>query len=311
MNSQNFQPPQPECWQGREDGQRFHHLVQCRAVDKPKPPGISMLGFCSDEGVTRNHGRPGAKQGPDAIRQALGPLSINRTIPLFDCGSVIADKGLEQAQQQLGQLVGQLQSQKQVTVVLGGGHETAWGHYQGLATQPFADDLAIINIDAHFDLRQEQMSTSGTPFAQIYEDCKQANRGFHYYCFGIQPHANTKPLYEMASLSDTEYWPASQLHADPTLMASALKEILDNHQAVYLTVCLDAVAMAFAPGVSAPSALGLMPWQVQQAIELCANSAKVKAFDCVELAPNLDQGQMTAKLAAQFVATFIANQRTA
>ena len=54
-------------------------------------------------------------------------------------------------------------------IVIGGGHETAWGHFQGLAHPN--KDIAILNFDAHFDLRpliNGQLGSSGTPFRQIH-----------------------------------------------------------------------------------------------------------------------------------------------
>ena len=62
--------------------------------------GISIIGFASDEGVIRNKGRPGAKEGPNAIRKAASGLCLpdgySRTV--FDLGNIECnDKDLEKA----------------------------------------------------------------------------------------------------------------------------------------------------------------------------------------------------------------------
>ena len=61
----------------------------------------------------------------------------------------------------------------QFPVVLGGGHEVAFGTYLGLArisrsAHP-GDRIGILNLDAHFDLRPGPVPSSGTPFRQIAE----------------------------------------------------------------------------------------------------------------------------------------------
>ena len=85
--------PAPE-WSGRSDGPgpehaRWHSVVRPLDVAKPQAdPGVALLGFASDEGVERNHGRPGAAAGPAALRSALGSLALHHTHPLYDAGTI-------------------------------------------------------------------------------------------------------------------------------------------------------------------------------------------------------------------------------
>ena len=62
-----------------------------------------------------------------------------------------------------------------LTVVLGGGHETAYGSHLGLGPRP---RLGVLNLDAHFDLREAERPTSGTPFRQIAADRHEAGVDF-------------------------------------------------------------------------------------------------------------------------------------
>ncbi len=309
IDKQNYQETDQGEWQGRADPTRLYQTVECRSLKDSFPsPGISLLGFRCDQGVARNQGRVGAKDGPQALRKQLGSLAIHHpSLVMYDAGNILALGSLEQAQQALGQAVAYLQSQDQLTIVLGGGHETAWGHFQGLAKQPFAQDLAIINFDAHFDLRHEQQSTSGTPFFQIHEQCQKQSLPFHYYCFGIQPQANTDTLFKTAKTVQAQYWLAQDIHIDPNHLVQEIDIILNRHQSVYVSVCLDVFSSAFAPGVSAPSPLGLLPWHVLPVMKRLAQSSQVKAMDVVELAPNYDDNQFTAKLGAQIIHHFVEN----
>ena len=76
-----YQSPNKKIWTGRndpfdgEDGHLWHHVVEVVDMEKNLVPAahpnqVAILGFASDEGVKRNQGRPGAKDGPDVIRKA-------------------------------------------------------------------------------------------------------------------------------------------------------------------------------------------------------------------------------------------------
>ncbi|MCY1157770.1 MAG: hutG, partial [Citricoccus sp.] len=134
-------------WSGRSDGpgpehRRWHDVVHgagaVRWVGVPGPPGgpvtTALIGFASDEGVRRNHGRPGAAAGPEALRRALAPLAVHGEFGLHDAGDVpVAGEDLESAQEELGRRVAGLLEDHRLVVVLGGGHEAAYGSYLGLA----------------------------------------------------------------------------------------------------------------------------------------------------------------------------------
>ncbi len=77
--------------------------------------------------------------------------------------------------------------------MLGGGHETTFGHFQGhLADMKKKEtplDMGIINFDAHFDLRPyENGPSSGSMFRQIADIYKKENVQYHYLPLGIQEH---------------------------------------------------------------------------------------------------------------------------
>ena len=78
-------------WTGRIDpesnSERWHQCI--RPLDQAGSKGVALLGFASDAGVKRNQGRPGATQGPQAIRRALAPLAWHRQAPAFDAGDVV------------------------------------------------------------------------------------------------------------------------------------------------------------------------------------------------------------------------------
>ena len=134
---------------------------------------FALIGFKSDKGVYINHGQMGAVEGPQAIRTQLAklPWHLGRNVRVFDVGDIDGpNRSLEQLQQSLARAVKRLRELNLRPIVLGGGHETAYGHYLGLKSSLEPDqDLAVINMDAHFDLRPYDLTglNSGTGFRQM------------------------------------------------------------------------------------------------------------------------------------------------
>ncbi len=294
-----YRPPDPSWWHGRVDAptpQRVHERILCQnitelfAIDRP---AFGILGFACDEGIFRNQGKRGAEQGPRAFREAFGSLPCPQAT-LYDCGDILCeDGGLELSQMALKEGIALLLRQGIFPLVIGGGHELAWGHYQGIREVYPNDRLTIINLDAHFDCRPfNSLGTSGTSFSQIYLDCKENQREFDVICLGLQEGSNTEALFARAKEMGMQYVTSSQFPPNLDLL-------LSRSEKIYLTICLDVFAFAFAPGVSAPQPLGIMPSQALPILEQIFETGKLISFDIAELSPKFDRDQMTAALAAQ------------
>lgn len=310
-------PPDMKQWQGRVDdaegelGKRWHQVIQpftASAGDK----GIALVGFACDAGVERNHGRTGARQGPTALRSALGNMPVHACTSIADAGDIVCQPtaesdGLEQAQQALAQTVADILGTGKLPIALGGGHEIAWASFSGLAQhlaqREQAPRIGVINLDAHFDLRMAERASSGTPFRQIAEDCATRGWPFHYCCLGISSFANTQALFERAHKLGV-HW-----RLDEEMTVARLQSTIDLVQAftaqvdhVYLTVCLDVLPAAVAPGVSAPATRGVTLDVVEPLIDAVTTSGKLRTADIAELNPTLDIDQRTARVAARLVA---------
>lgn len=312
-----YQSPELLFWQGRKDAPKhtyFYQNIQLLDLNnslstaKESATGenfsFALLGFCCDAGIKRNQGRIGAAKAPDAIRQSLAKLALHRqNINLYDAGNIICiNDDLEAAQKELAQAVAILLQHHCTPIILGGGHEVAFGHYQGLTQQQIHADFAILNFDAHFDMRaliENSLGSSGTPFLQIALAQQKKKQPFNYYCAGIQPANNSRELFNTAKQYGVHLLKADDMH-HPQKSQTFIQQIL-THQEVYVSLCLDVIASAYAPGVSAPQALGLEPWLIVQFLREIAQSGKVCSYDIAELCPALDVDERTAKLAAQFI----------
>ncbi|MGY8870050.1 MAG: formimidoylglutamase, partial [Pseudomonadales bacterium] len=248
------------------------------------------------------------KVGSLAIRRALASHAWHMTKPVYDAGDIRCDDcDLESAQQQLGDCVKRLLEDQQFPVVMGGGHEVAYGSWQGLnlfaREQAKHPVIGIINFDAHFDLRSyEQVGSSGTPFKQIADQCKAQNTPFHYCCLGVAQSANTQALFKRADALGVSYRLDEQMGvACLTEAQQQLAEFIKECDWLYLTIDLDVLPAAVAPGVSAPAARGVELEVLEALIADIKASGKLKLADIAELNPQLDIDQHTARTAARLL----------
>ncbi|MFS2107043.1 formimidoylglutamase [Ralstonia sp. Ralssp135] len=297
-------------WQGRNDtGERgdvtrlFQVVQSADAVTLSGVP--ALVGFACDAGVVRNHGRAGAAQGPREIRRALANVPAHGLSVLADAGDVTCDDGdLEGAQAELGETVCELLDAGARPVVLGGGHEVAFGTYQGLRQhwqkQGWRGRLAVVNFDAHFDLRTSRPGNSGTPFDQIAEDCAAHSIDLTYCCLGVSRLSNTPALFDRADALHAHYvedTDVQERHLDARV--ADLDAWLADADHVYLTIDMDVLAAAVAPGVSAPAAYGItLPVLEALAQHVCA-TGKVRVADIAETNPEYDQDRRTVRVAAR------------
>lgn len=315
-----WQPASAALWQGRNDlaeadnALRLFQTIRHRTVFKPEADGIALLGFACDEGVKRNHGRPGAQQGPDALRSALANMASHRGHDsLVDLGNIHAEPdALEAAQEALSEAVMACQQAGMRTLVLGGGHETAFGHGRGVLDAWPNARIAIVNIDAHLDLRRADQATSGTPFRQLALHCEQSGRPFHYTCIGVNPAANTQALLDEAErLNVNIIWDTDCQRPEQPQAAAQIGALLEWADKVYLTVDLDALPGWQMPAVSAPAGLGVPLDTVLALLEPLCRSPKLQAVDMVEFNPQYDRDTLGAKVAARLAWHIVHHWNTA
>lgn len=305
----------PTPWTGRFDGDGDEHRRWWQAVT-PHTPGAAeagsrpavVVGFRSDEGVRRNKGRVGAAAAPEAIRRALGPLAFHLDRDVFDAGDVVVEDGyLEAGQARAGRVISEMLDAGKLTVLLGGGHETAFASYLGVAGSEAVKSgkrLGVLNLDAHFDLRDEPEPSSGTPFLQMARAEAAEGRELNYAVIGISEPNNTRALFNTADQLGVKYL------LDEDCSAEAVKEFvtrfLDTVDALYLTIDLDVLPASVAPGVSAPAAYGVPLPVISAVCRQLAASGKLLHLDVAELNPEFDIDSRTAKVAARLLNTLLA-----
>jgi formiminoglutamase len=294
-------------WQGRIDTADGPRALRWHQMVKPLvpgcEPGVVLVGFACDEGVRRNGGRVGAKDGPRAIRAALANLAWHQERPVYDAGDVRCDDGdMEGAQSRLAVVVANVISAGHRPLILGGGHETAWGTFQGIVAAKPQATVGVINIDAHLDLRADEPGNSGTPFNQMAKWCEKNGRPFHYLCLGTSMASNTRALFERAGklgaawLPDVGlYWPADRDSLP------IINKFVEPMGVVHLSIDLDVLPASIMSAVSAPAGYGVSLACVLALVQYVRRLRKTAAVDVVEFNPTLDHDRNAVRVAAYLV----------
>ena len=293
-------------WTGRDDGdakgKRIHQIVKNIHIDKITTidnRGFGIVGFECDEGVRRNKGRQGAAHAPNQIRKLMASIPYHADEEnIMDIGNVtcVEDK-LEEAQEKLGNNVASLIESGYTPIILGGGHETFYGHYLGVRKALGPDKkIGLVNLDAHLDMRIDEKPSSGTMFRQILEQDEQAD----YLCIGLQELGNTEQLFDTAKHWNVTYILESELEPLEETF-STITEFAKKQDVIIYTICSDVINQASAPGVSAPAPFGLHPPLVRAITEHIVSQDNFLSFDISEVNPLLDIAEQTSRLASYLV----------
>ncbi len=322
----NYKALDSRVWSGRIDSHddfacfRWHQKI--KSIDLRENDlepfqgklGFAFLGYACEKGIVRNKGRVGAAKAPYTIRKRLSnlPWHFPEDTFIFDAGDVSGkDSSLEEIQDTLSLAVERILNLNLFPVLLGGGHDIAYGHYKGifnhLAHEGLNKKIGIINFDSHFDLRSySEGASSGTMFKQIASFANNNGINYSYLCLGILKQCNTAHLFNTADRLGVEYILAKDMKsADILPCLNMVDNFIKRHDYVYVTICADVFSSAYAPGVSAPQPLGLDPEKVLVFLEHILHSKKVISFDIAEISPKLDLNGITSNLAANVIYSLV------
>ena len=228
--------------------------------------------------------RTGARYGPAAIIQA------SRHMEDFDValGIDASEQGiftlLEAAPDLSGpeRLVAQVQETAagvvrdgKVPVILGGEHTVSIGAVRACADR--YDDLSVLLMDAHGDLRDSYMGTRWSHASvarRISEICEVVE-------VGVRSISKEEHDYALANQVSIFYWPPADGDFD-ALVESVLQRLSSR---VYVSIDLDVLDPSIMPAVGTPEPGGLGWWEMTALLAEITRHSEVVGFDLVELSP--------------------------
>ncbi|MFM9105922.1 MAG: agmatinase [Chloroflexota bacterium] len=275
---------------------------------------IAILGAPFDDAVSN---RPGARFGPRAIRAAddLGwppkrphmDLGIDpfASLRVVDRGDIDAAPGdLAVTHERLRAAIAGIIAAGAMPLVLGGDHSLSFPTLQALAAAHGTDGFAVIHFDTHTDTGADVLGVTnshGTPFYRGVEE--GVLDGSHIFQIGLRGAWPGPAEFDWMRTRGFR-WRTMDECLDRGL-DEVIYEAIDwaNSTAprVYLTVDIDVLDPAYAPGTGTPEPGGFTTRELLHALRKIARGVDLCAMDVVEVSPPYDVSDLTALAANRIV----------
>jgi agmatinase len=273
-------------------------------IDEVSTFDVAILGAPFDGGVSF---RPGARFGPSSIRQAsrhlrpaynpaqqVSPYAVIQTV---DAGDVPCNPfDIDHALQQIDDGVSELLASGGRPVMLGGDHTIALGGLRAVARRH--GPVALIHFDAHLDTWNSYFGadrTHGTIFRRAHEEGLLAG--------DVSSHVGIRgPLYAAQDLVDDASF-GFEIVSALDLDRRGIDEIVDGVRRrtkdapIYLSIDIDVLDPAFAPGTGTPEMGGLTSRELLALVRALPPD-QIVAADLVEVSPAYDHAEITSLAAA-------------
>ena len=278
---------------------------------------VAFIGVPFDQGTL---GRPGARFGPDALRDAPRAYSYSdpygrqstaegffdidaqdellRGVVMADCGNVpIVPSEVVGNFDRITRAVEQAVDRGALPAVAGGDHAITFPVVRGLSK--FAP-LNIVHFDAHLDYThdvQDALYTHASPIRR----CRELDFVGHITSVGIRS-ARRIP-YEEAVRDGSLIISGARFRE---LGPKAVAEIIPTAENLYITFDVDVLDPSQAPGTGTPETGGLFYQETRECLLALLEKSNLVAFDIVEVAPPYDNSELTVQVAAKLMQDILA-----
>lgn len=247
----------------------------------------ALLGVPFD--VTSTY-RTGARFAPLTIREAslnIETYSLRSKIDIedvniHDLGDLHVTGDTQETLKRLGQVAEELLASKKIPTIIGGEHTITLG-----AARAIGKNFAVLDFDAHLDLRDEYMNlrTSHTTFMRRLNEQAKPSR-----IIEIGTRAVCKEELDYAKKAGIEFITTQQIREEGIeWIVKKISRLLSNVKRIYLTVDMDVLDPAFVPGVQNPEPDGLCAHMFYDLLSGVIDE-RIAAFDVVEVTPPYDNG---------------------
>ena len=265
-----------------------------------KESDVVIVGCPQDEGVRRNKGRIGAALAPEAIRAQFYKLSnFGMDAKIFDLGNTIIQPTLEKTHDIHTQVVEQVLRDNKKLIILGGGNDISYADGKAMANVFGYESWFALNIDAHFDVRADSPRNSGTPYRQLLEEKLLKPENFCELAYQLQ--SNSPIYFDYLQDQGVNLISLEEFKVFNSKFQNLIEKrfpTLDSRLPTFYGFDVDSVRASDAPGVSAPSPIGLSAEEFVELARFAGRNKKTKIVEFTEVNPNFDIDNRTAKLVA-------------
>ena len=254
-------------------------------IKQGMPSIIDVLGVPFDSTSTY---RTGSRFGPNAIREAFLNIEVYSShfdidiedFSIMDLGNLSQTSNPEHMSDVVEKVVSEMIHEGKTPAVLGGEHSLSYATFRAAP-----EDSALIVFDAHADLRDEfaNLRFSHTTWLRRFVEERGARNVMH---IGLRAAAREEMIYlnkeKISSIS-------TQTILNTERSEMILHNFIKDFQKIYVSIDMDILDPAYAPGVGNPEAAGISTSQLLEFLYILKGK-NICGFDIVEVAPQYDTG---------------------
>lgn len=249
--------------------------------------------------------RAGSRWAPDAMRKVsynfeayVHDFGVDlERVPIHDMGNCETSVGVGDTLAETCALTKGIVNAGKVPIMMGGEHSLTYA-----CVEAFRGKVGVVVLDAHLDLRKEYRGAKHNHACvsrHIIEELTD-----RYVALGVRSGTQEEWAF-VRDHPELKFYTADDICRRG--IDAVLKEVdayFSGCDRIYLSLDMDAVDPAYAPGLGTPEPFGITPRDVRAVVGGLA--PKAAGFDIVEIAPEYDCGEITAVLGAKLIRYFIA-----
>lgn len=227
--------------------------------------------------------RSGTRFAPTTVREASQTFEKENfehgvtfdKIPVHDAGDLYEEGTVDEMVASVEEEARRIASAGKFPLFIGGEHSITPPVVKALG------DVSVITIDAHLDFRDEYQGLKNSHACAHRRIVDHVGKG-NAFAFGVRSISSEEKVEEAL------YADAFRIHEEG--VAKVFDEMLSKlkRKPVYLSLDIDGIDPAYAPGTGTPEPFGLTPWDVRYIINRLG--PRLVGFDVVEICPPYDQG---------------------
>ncbi|MGO9606073.1 MAG: agmatinase family protein [Candidatus Binataceae bacterium] len=219
----------------------------------------------------------------------IKPLEVLKVV---DYGDAAVDPfSIVNSMEPIRQLVREVAEIGVFPMVLGGDHSILWPNGAAIADVYGPGNVGVVHLDAHPDCSNNTLGhaiSHGTPIRRLIDDAHIPGRNFVQIGMRTALMDNELMQWMRDNGLRTHYMAEIDRIGFAKVLEKAIDEALDGPKHLYVSLDIDVLDPAFAPGTGTPEPPGLTNRELLPAIRRICHETPVVGMEVVEVAPHLD-----------------------
>lgn len=274
-------------------------------------PDVAVLGAPFDLGTTN---RPGARFGPRGVRaNAYEPgtyhldlgIEIFEWLEVVDVGDAYCPHGLvHESLDNIKAKVASVVGNGIIPITIGGDHTVTWPAATAVADHFGFGTVGMVHFDAHADTADTidgNLASHGTPMRRLIES--GAIPGKNFVQVGLRGYWPGEDVWTWMSDQGMRWHLMDEVHRRglDAVLTDAIAEAMDGVDHLYVSIDIDSLDPAYAPGTGTPEPGGIASVDMVRAMRRLAMETPLVAFDVMEVAPAYDHADCTVNVAHRLI----------